>query len=111
MLDQIIRFSIKNKSIVLLGTLGLILLGIFNFRHLPIDALPDITNNQVQIITSSPSLATQEIEQLITYPLEQSIKTVPRLIELRSTSKFGLSVITVVFEESVDIYWARSQIS
>jgi cobalt-zinc-cadmium resistance protein CzcA len=111
MLDQIIRFSIKNKSIVLLGTLGLILLGIFNFRHLPIDALPDITNNQVQIITSSPSLATQEIEQLITYPLEQSIKTIPKLVELRSTSKFGLSVITVVFEESVDIYWARSQIA
>ena len=111
MLDRIIRFSIYNKTIILLATLALVLVGIFNLKNLPIDALPDITNNQVQILTTSPTLATQEIEQLITYPIEQSIKTIPRIIELRSTSKFGLSVITVVFEEDVDIYWARSQIS
>ncbi len=111
MLDKIIHFSIKNKFIIGLFTLGLVLWGIYSMTRLPIDALPDITNNQVQIITLSPTLATQEVEQLITFPIEQAVKPVPRVVELRSVSKFGLSVVTVVFEESVDLYWARTQIS
>jgi len=111
MLDRIIHFSINNKFIIGLFTLALVVVGSFSLYNLPIDALPDITNNQVQIITSSPTLATQEVEQLISYPIEQSVKSIPRVVELRSISRFGLSVVTVVFEEDVDIYWARAQIS
>ncbi len=94
-----------------LFTFVLILVGTYSAVHLPIDALPDITNNQVQIITSSPTLATQEMEQFITYPIEQSLKTIPKTVELRSISRFGLSVVTLVFEEDVDIYWARTQVA
>ncbi|MFM2267780.1 MAG: hypothetical protein RL757_1221, partial [Bacteroidota bacterium] len=111
MLDKIILFSIKNKFIIGLFTLSLVLVGLFSLSRLPIDSLPDITNNQVQIITASPTLATQEVEQFITYPIEQSVKPIPKIVELRSISRFGLSVVTVVFEEDVDIYWARTQIS
>jgi cobalt-zinc-cadmium resistance protein CzcA len=111
MLDKIIHFSINNKFIVGLFTLALVLVGAYSLSRLPIDALPDITNNQVQIITTSPTLATQEVEQFITYPIEQSVKSIPKVVELRSISRFGLSVVTVVFEEEVDIYWARTQIS
>lgn len=111
MLDKIIHFSIHNKFIIGLFTLALIIVGSYSAYNLPIDALPDITNNQVQIITSSPTLATQEVEQFITYPIEQAVKPIPKIVELRSISRFGLSVVTVVFEESVDIYWARAQIS
>jgi len=88
----------------------LIAWGSYSLKKLPLDALPDVTNNQVQIITTAPTLASQEVEQLITYPLERAVKTVPDIIELRSISRFGLSVVTVVFEDDVDIYWAREQI-
>ncbi|MFZ1705712.1 MAG: CusA/CzcA family heavy metal efflux RND transporter, partial [Saprospiraceae bacterium] len=111
MLDKIIYFSIKNKFIIGLLTATMVLFGIYSLSRLPIDALPDITNNQVQILTLSPTLATQEIEQLITYPIEQAVKSVPKVVELRSVSKFGLSTVTVVFEEHVDLYWARVQIN
>ena len=111
MLDKIIHFSINNKFIVGLFTLALVVVGTYSLYNLPIDALPDITNNQVQIITSSPTLATQEVEQLISYPIEQSVKSIPKVVELRSISRFGLSVVTVVFEDNVDVYWARAQIS
>ena len=111
MLEKIIHFSINNKFIVGLFTLLLIAVGSYSMYTLPIDALPDITNNQVQIITSSPKLATQEVEQFLTYPIEQSVKSIPGILELRSISRFGLSVVTVVFEEKTDIYWARAQIS
>ncbi|WDF65284.1 efflux RND transporter permease subunit [Flavobacterium sp. KACC 22763] len=110
MLDKIIKFSIRNKFVILLFTLALIAWGSYSLKKLPLDALPDVTNNQVQIITTAPTLASQEIEQLITYPLERAVKTVPNVIELRSISRFGLSVVTVVFEDDVDIYWAREQI-
>lgn len=111
MLDKIIHFSINNKFIIGLFTLVLVIVGSYSLYTLPIDALPDITNNQVQIITSSPTLATQEVEQFITYPIEQSVKSIPDIVELRSISRFGLSVVTVVFKEEVDIYWARAQIT
>lgn len=110
MLDKIIQFSIKNKFIILLLTLVLIAWGSYSLKKLPLDALPDVTNNQVQILTTAPTLAAQEVEQLITYPLEQAVKTIPKVIELRSISRFGLSVVTVVFKDDVDIYWAREQI-
>lgn len=111
MLDRIIHFSITNKFSIGLMTLALVVVGTYSLYHLPMDALPDITNNQVQIITTSPTLATQEVEQFITYPIEQAVKPIPKIVELRSISRFGLSVVTVVFEENVDIYWARAQIS
>ena len=110
MLDKIIQFSIKNKFVILLFTLVLLAWGSYSIKQLPLDALPDVTNNQVQIITTAPTLASQEVEQLITYPLEQSVKTIPKVVELRSISRFGLSVVTVVFKDDVDIYWAREQI-
>ncbi len=111
MLDKVIHFSIKNKFIIGLFTVALIVVGSYSLSKLPIDALPDITNNQVQIITSSPTLATQEVEQFITFPIELAVKQIPKIVELRSISRFGLSVVTVVFEEDVDIYWARAQIN
>jgi cobalt-zinc-cadmium resistance protein CzcA len=111
MLNKIIHFSIKNKLIIGLMTLALIIWGVWSATKLPIDALPDITNNQVQIITLSPTLAGQEVEQLVTYPIEQSIANLPDLIELRSISRFGLSVITAVFDDKVNIYFARQLIN
>jgi heavy metal efflux system protein len=111
MLDRIILFSIHNKFIIGLFTLALIVVGLYNVSRLPIDALPDITNNQVQIITTAPTLAAQEVEQFITYPIEQSVKTIPHITESRSFSRFGLSVVTLVFDEETDIYWARAQMS
>ncbi|WP_316804241.1 CusA/CzcA family heavy metal efflux RND transporter [Pedobacter nototheniae] len=110
MLDQIIKFSIKNKLIIGLLTLALICWGIWSASKLPIDAQPDITNNQVQIITLTPTLAAQETEQLVTYPIEQTLANLPDLQEIRSVSRFGLSVITVVFHEDVDVYFARQLI-
>ncbi|KAA9353028.1 CusA/CzcA family heavy metal efflux RND transporter [Larkinella humicola] len=111
MLDSIIRFSIRNKLIVGLLTLALVVWGGYSLSHLPIDAVPDITNNQVQIITRSPALAAQEVERLITFPIEQTMATIPEIDEIRSFSRFGLSVVTIVFQESTDLYWARQQIS
>lgn len=111
MLDKIIKFSIKNKVVVGIMTLLLIIWGVWSATRLPIDAVPDITNNQVQIITACPTLAGQEVEQLVTFPVEQSIANVPDIQETRSISRFGLSVITVVFKENVDVYFARQLIN
>jgi cobalt-zinc-cadmium resistance protein CzcA len=110
-LDKIIHFSINNKFIIGLMTLFLIIWGVWSASKLPIDAVPDITNNQVQIITLCPTLAGQEVEQLVTFPIEQSIANLPDLEETRSISRFGLSVITVVFDDDVNIYFARQLIS
>lgn len=111
MIDAIIRFSIRQKLIVAFLIFGLIGWGIYSIQHLPIDAVPDITDNQIQIITTSPTLAAQEVEKFITYPLEIHLGNIPRVEEIRSVSRFGLSVITVVFEEGMDIYLARQLIS
>ncbi|MEO5948167.1 MAG: efflux RND transporter permease subunit, partial [Chitinophagaceae bacterium] len=110
MLNKIIQFSIKNKLVIGLMTLTLIIWGIWSATRLPIDALPDITDNQVQIITQSPTLAAQEVEQFVTYPIEKTMANLPDIVEMRSFSRFGLSVITIVFEEHVNIYFARQLI-
>lgn len=107
MLNAIIRFSIKNKFIIGLFTCALIIWGMWSASKLPIDAVPDITNNQVQIITICPTLAAQEVEQFVTYPIEQGVANLPDVVELRSISRFGLSVVTVVFDDAVDIWFAR----
>lgn len=111
MIEHIIRVSIKNKLMVGLMIAALAIGGTYALLDLPIDAVPDITNNQVQIIARSPSLAVQEVENFITAPIEFAVTNIPRVIELRSISRLGLSVVTVVFEEGVDIYWARQQIN
>ncbi|WP_156307225.1 CusA/CzcA family heavy metal efflux RND transporter [Sphingobacterium endophyticum] len=111
MLDHIIKFSIKNKIIIGIMTLVLIIWGVWSATKLPIDAVPDITNNQVQIFTTTPTLAGQEVERLVTFPIEQSLANIPDIEEIRSISRFGLSVITVVFKEEVDIYFARQLIN
>ena len=111
MLNSIIRFSIRNKLVIAIMTLALIVWGIWSAAKLPIDALPDITNNQVQIITRTPTLAAQEVEQFVTYPIEKAMANIPDIIEMRSFSRFGLSVITIVFKEKADIYFSRQLIS
>lgn len=111
MLNKIIEISIKNKLIVGLFILSLIGYGSYQTALLPIDAVPDITNNQVQVITIAPALGANDIERLITFPIEQVNNNLPNLKEIRSFSSFGLSVITIVFEDNVDIYLARQQIA
>ena len=111
MLNRIIEFSINNKLVIGLLTLIFFAWGIFSLNKLPIDAVPDITNNQVQIITLSPSLAAQEVEQFISYPVEQTMSTIAEIEEIRSISRFGLSVVTIVFHDDADIYWARTQVA
>lgn len=111
MLNKIIQFSIRNKLVIGIFTFALVIWGAWSAKKLPIDALPDITDNQVQIITKAPTLAAQEVEQLITYPIEKSMANLPDIIEMRSFSRFGLSVITVVFKDNVNIYFARQLMS
>lgn len=111
MFDKIIAYSVKNKFVIGLLVMALMIWGAYSLRQLPIDAVPDITNNQVQIITISPTLATQEIEQFITTPVELSLQNLQNIEEIRSISRFGLSVITVVFHEGYDIYLARQLVS
>ncbi|MFA8450998.1 MAG: CusA/CzcA family heavy metal efflux RND transporter [Bacteroidales bacterium] len=110
MLDNIIRFSIRNKLIIGLLILVLIGTGLYSLSRLPIDAVPDITDNQVMVITTTPNLAAQEVEQLVTYPVEQTMVSIPGIDNMRSFSRFGLSIVTIVFKENVDLYWARQQI-
>ena len=111
MLNKIIEFSIKNKLIVGLFVVALIGYGSYQFTRLPIDAVPDITDNQVQVITSAPSLGATDIERLITFPIEQANSNISGLKEIRSFSRFGLSVVTIVFDDKTDVYWARQQVT
>lgn len=111
MIERIIRFSLKNKLIIGILTLMLVAWGAYNFSSLSIDAVPDITNNQVQIVTVTPSLAPQEVEQLITFPVEIAMANLQDVTEIRSVSRFGLSVVTIVFKENFDPYLARQLVS
>ena len=111
MLNRIIDFSIHNKLVIGLLVAGLIGFGIYELQRLPIDAVPDITDNQVQIITTAPSLGAPDVERLITFPIEQVNSNIPGLKGMRSISRFGLSVVTIVFTDATDIYWARQQVS
>ncbi|MFZ4521971.1 MAG: CusA/CzcA family heavy metal efflux RND transporter [Bacteroidales bacterium] len=110
MIERIIYFSIKNKFIIGLFVTALIGWGSYSLMNLPIDAIPDITNNQVQVISLAPSLAVQEVESFITAPIEVAVANIPDIVELRSISRLGLSVVTVVFKDGVDVYWARQQL-
>jgi cobalt-zinc-cadmium resistance protein CzcA len=111
MLNSIIGFAIKNKLIVGLFTIALIGYGSYEITKLPIDAVPDITNNQVQVITIAPSFGATDIERLVTFPIEQANNNISGLHEIRSFSRFGLSLVTIVFDDATDIYWARQQVA
>lgn len=111
MLNNIIGFSIKNKLIIGLFIIALIGYGTYEVTKLPIDAVPDITNNQVQVITVAPSFGATDIERLVTFPIEQANTNISGLKEIRSFSRFGLSLVTIVFNDEIDIYWARQQVA
>ncbi|MDB5024252.1 MAG: acriflavine resistance protein [Mucilaginibacter sp.] len=111
MIDRIIEYSVRNKLVVGLLVLLMVAAGIYSATQLPVDAVPDITNNQVLIITASPSLAAPEVERLITAPTERLMASLPDLKEMRSISRFGLSNVTVVFDDNIDITRARQQVS
>ncbi|MFC4230939.1 CusA/CzcA family heavy metal efflux RND transporter [Parasediminibacterium paludis] len=111
MLNAIIRFAINNKLIVGLFVLALIGYGSYQVTKLPIDAVPDITNNQVQVITVAPSFGATDIERLVTFPIEQANNNISGLKEIRSFSRFGLSLVTIVFDDATDVYWARQQVA
>jgi cobalt-zinc-cadmium resistance protein CzcA len=111
MIEKIIEFSMRQRVFVLLGAVALLAAGLWSATRLPIDAVPDITNIQVQINTEVKGLAPEEIEKLVTYPLEMEMFGIPNMTELRSLSKFGLSQVTLVFEEGTDIFRARQLVS
>ncbi|MBK7570385.1 MAG: CusA/CzcA family heavy metal efflux RND transporter [Bacteroidetes bacterium] len=111
MLTRIIEFSIRNKLIVGLFILALVGYGIYQTTKLPIDAVPDITDNQVQVITIAPSFGATDIERLVTFPIEQANSNINGIKEIRSFSRFGLSLVTIVFNNDVDVYWARQQVA
>ncbi len=104
MLNRIIPLSIKHKLIILLLTLFIVGFGVYSILQIPLGAVPDITNNQVQVITTSTNLSTQDVEQFITYPVELEMSNLPGVTEIRSISKFGLSVVTIVFEDKMGTY-------
>lgn len=111
MLQHILHFSIKNKLIVLLFVLGLVGWGGYALKNLPIDAVPDITDNQILVITSVPSLSAPDVERFITAPIELATRNINGIVEQRSFSRFGLSLVTIVFNDKTDVYWARQQVS
>lgn len=111
MIEQIVAFSIKNKLIILLFVLGLVIWGIYSLYQIPLGTVPDITNNQVQVITTSRNLATEDIEQFITYPIELEMGNLPGVQEIRSISKFGLSVVTIIFDDELGTYLPRQLIA
>jgi cobalt-zinc-cadmium resistance protein CzcA len=111
MLTKIIAFSVRNKLIIGLMVLALIGYGSYQVTKLPIDAVPDITNNQIQVITVAPSFGATDIERLVTFPIEQANTNIAGIKEIRSFSRFGLSLVTIVFDDATDVFWARQQVA
>lgn len=111
MFQKLITYSIRHKLVIGVLSIALAIWGVWSLIHLPFDSTPDITDNQVQVITQAPSLGAQEVEQYVTTPVEMALANIPRIQERRSISRSGLSVITLVFDDTADIYWARSQVS
>ncbi len=111
MINKIISFSIKNKALIWLMTISLIIGGIYSMTKVPVDAVPDITNNQVLVITTAPNLGTEDIERFVTYQVELAVANLPDVVEVRSVSRFGLSVVTIVFEDEAGTYLPRQLVS
>ncbi|MDR3638594.1 MAG: CusA/CzcA family heavy metal efflux RND transporter [Isosphaeraceae bacterium] len=110
MFDLLIDYSLRRRGFILLVLVALAASGVYSFIHLPIDAVPDITNTQVMALTSAPALGPQEVEQFITIPVENAMNGIPRIKEVRSFSQLGISGVTIIFDEGTDIYWARQQV-
>ena len=110
MFDRIVAFSLRQRVLVLFATVGLVAAGLYAATQLPVDAVPDVTNNQVQVLTQAPALSPLEVERFVTVPVELALKSLPDLVELRSLSRQGISVVTVVFEDGVDTYFGRQLI-
>ena len=110
MISKIIGFSINNKLTIGLFVVAMAIAGIYSMQKVPVDAVPDITNNQVQVVTTSQSLAPQEVEQFITFPVEMAMANIPYVVKIRSISRFGLSVVTIVFEDHVPMLHARQYV-
>src|SRR5690606_28634318 len=111
MLERMIRFAIAHRWLMLVLTLVLIAVGAWSFGKLPIDATPDITNVQVQVNTETPGYSPLEAEQRVTFPIDSALAGLPRLAYTRSISRYGLSQVTVVFEDGTDLYFARQQVA
>src|SRR3954452_24122526 len=111
MLERILRFSIQHRFLVVMLAVGFAAVGAFSLRRLPIDAVPDITNNQVQINTVFAALSPVEVEKQITFPIETALAGVPGLQSTRSLSRNGFSQVTAIFEDNVDVYFARNQVT
>ncbi len=111
MLRGLVDWSLENRAVVLIGTVLLVLAGGYALTRLPIDAVPDVTNVQVQVLTKAPALGPVEMEQFVTYPIEAAMNGLPDLVEIRSVSRYGLSAVTVVFEDGVDVYFARQLVN
>ena len=111
MLNTLIQFSIKQRLLVIAITIGMASVGVYNFLILPIDAVPDITNVQVQINTEAPGFTPLEVEQRISFPVETAIAGIPKLRHTRSLSRYGLSQVTAIFDDDTDVYFARQLIS
>ncbi|HJQ99335.1 MAG TPA: CusA/CzcA family heavy metal efflux RND transporter [Candidatus Polarisedimenticolaceae bacterium] len=111
MLERLVEVSLRNRAVVLVAAALAVVAGGFAVTRLPIDAVPDVTNVQVQVLTKAPSLGPLEIEKLVTYPVEAAMNGLPDLVEIRSTSRYGLSAVTVVFEDGVDVYFARQLVA
>src|SRR5215510_15103298 len=111
MLSALLEWSLRNRVLVIVTALLMVGIGIYNLRHLPIDALPDITTNQVQILTRTAPLGPVEVERYITFPVEAAMSGLPDLVQIRSTSRFGLSAVTIVFKDRVPIYLARQMVA
>jgi len=111
MINNIIIFSIKNKALIAFLTFGLIIGGFYSMTKVPLDAVPDITNNQVIVITTAPNLGTEDIEKFVTYQVELAVANLPDVTEIRSISRFGLSVVTIVFKDDAGSYLPRQLVS
>lgn len=111
MIAHLIQFSVRHKLLVMLGTLALVIWGAISLKNLPLDAIPDVTNEQVVVATQSPNLSAVEMEQFVTYPLEMAMRNIQGLEGIRSVSQFGLSIVTLDFKEGTDIYFARNQVN
>ncbi|MFQ5512724.1 MAG: efflux RND transporter permease subunit, partial [Candidatus Krumholzibacteriia bacterium] len=110
-MSRIIDFSLNNRLLVIIFWVLVVGAGLNALTELPIDAVPDVTNIQVQILTNAPGLPPEEVERFVTFPVETAMSGLPAIEEVRSVSKFGLSAVTVVFEEGTDIYWARQLVA
>src|SRR3954468_11776909 len=111
MLNRIIDFTITNRGFVLMLALVLIGMGAYALYTIPVEAFPDLTNNQVVVVTEAPELPPSEVEQLVTYPIEQAMLGLPDKEEVRSLTKLGLSMVTIIFDDSVQYYFARQLVS